>query len=160
MRNVGYINNVTRIGSYTPSNGFVTRVRIRSGNNPAPVRVTILQCSPGLCGTAVRFSRVFRPRANRVSTFNMALRLVRSSQASGRGQLAVSDAVALSAVGPGTLPLSDQGTAGTFSSGSALTQLWYPLTTLNEPRIEGHTIDGVELLMQWRFQRTNPPLLR
>jgi glutamate-1-semialdehyde aminotransferase len=62
------------------------------------------------------------------------------------------DVVALSAVGPGTLPMRDQGTAGTFASGSAATALWYPLTGIGDPRVEATTADGLDLLFQWDFR--------
>ena len=154
MRNVGYINSL-QIASYVPTNGRITEVRVRSGANPARLRVVIMQCSPGLCGTAIRFSRVFRPRPNRITVFNTNLRVDRTVGVGGQGIQNVIDAVAITAVGPGTLPLRDQGTAGTYSSGSALTQLWYPATQRNVPRVEGYsTVDGLELLVRWRFQRS------
>ncbi|MBX7136873.1 MAG: hypothetical protein K1X83_02730 [Oligoflexia bacterium] len=155
MRNVGYLGSL-QIASYVPRNGYITEVKIRSGNNPAPVRVVIMQCSPGFCGTAVRMSRVFRPRANQISTFKTNLRVIRSFDINSSGIQNITDAVGLTAVGPGTLPLVDQGTAGTFTSGSALTQLWYPAMQLNVPRVEGAvSADGLELLLRWRFQK-NP----
>ena len=156
MRNVGYLGSL-QIGSYVPRNGYITEVRIRSGNNPAPVRVVIMQCSPGFCGTAVRMSRVFRPRANAVSIFKTNLRVIRSFDVNSSGVQNITDAVGLTAVGPGTLPLVDQGTAGTFAAGSALTQLWYPGMQLNVPRVEGAvSADGLELLLRWRFQKNRP----
>jgi len=63
------------------------------------------------------------------------------------------DVVGISAVGPGTLPLFYQGTGGTFTQGMALTQQWFPVTALGDPRVEGYTMDGLELLLQWTFQR-------
>ena len=147
MRNIGYINSL-QIASYVPSSGTVTQIRIRSGANPAPLKFTVLQCSSGLCGTAKFLSRTIRPRANAVTTVALNVKVLRTLDSINTQ---VIDAVALSAVGPGTLPLRDQETAGTFTSGSALTQLWYPLTTIGEPRVEGDAADGLELLMQWTF---------
>lgn len=161
MRTIGYINSL-QIGSYVPSNGFVTRVRIKSGNAPvAPVRVTIMTGSPGLCCSGKSMSRVLRPRPNRITQFTVNMRVVRSVSVGNQGVQNVNDVVGLSAVGPGSLPLSYQGTSGTFTSGTALTQFWFPLTQRNQVRVaDAYTIDGIELLMRWDFQRTNPAVLR
>jgi hypothetical protein len=160
FRSLGFFNNTTRIGSFVPSNGTITRVRVRSGANPAPLRVTIMQCSPGLCGTAVRFSRIFRPRPNRITTLNLNLPVRRTiSQNPDLTVTQVIDAVALSAVGPGTLPLFATGTRGQFLDQTPLTQKWYPLTTLGVPRVEDATLtDGLELLMEWTFVPSRRPV--
>jgi hypothetical protein len=154
FRHVGYINS-NRITSIVPANGRIVRIRVRSGSNPAPLRLTILSASTSLgngfsCCTALRFGRVFRPRANRVTTIRTNMRVHRSNP---NGASQFNDVVALSAVGPGTLPMRDQGTAGTFTSGSALTELWYPLTARGDPRVEQTRADGLDLLFQWDFRR-------
>jgi hypothetical protein len=154
FRHVGYINS-NRITSIVPANGRIVRIRVRSGPNPAPLRLTILGASSSIangfsCCTARRFGRVFRPRANRVTTIRTNVRVRRSNP---NGATQFNDVVALSAVGPGTLPMRDQGTAGTFSSGSALTELWYPLTARGDPRVEQTRADGLDLLFQWDFRR-------
>lgn len=158
FRNAGYMGSL-QLGSFVPSNGFITEVRVRSGSNPAPLRVVIMQCSPGLCGTAVRFSRVFRPKANGITVFQTLLKVSRSSTTGNNGLQNITDAVGISAVGPGTLPLRDEGTAGTFSQGSAFTQQWYPALTRNVPRVaDATTVDGLEVTMRARFQRTAPSI--
>jgi hypothetical protein len=153
FRAVSYIFDSTRVPSLVSGNGFVTRVRVKSGAVPAPFRVTILNCSQSLCGTAVRQSRVFRPRPNRVSTFTVNLRVERAFVTGANGLFDSIDAVAFSAVGPGSLPLFDQGTAGTLTLGSALTQLFYPAAQIGVPRVEQVSADGLELLFQWEFSR-------
>jgi hypothetical protein len=155
FRHLGYINNVTRIASLVPANGRIVRIRVKAGNNPAPLRLTILTASTSLsngftCCTARKFGRVFRPRANRVTTIRTNVRVHRSNP---NGSSQFNDVVGLSAVGPGTLPMRDQGTAGTFSSGSAATALWYPLTARGDPRVEATSADGLDLLFQWDFRR-------
>lgn len=161
IRNVGNPNNILQLASYVPSNGIINRVRVRNGPTPTPFRLTILQSSPGLCCTAKSFSRVLRPRANQVnqiSTFNVNMRVIRSAHATptGGGVAQVTDAVAYTAVGPGILPLRDQGTAGTFNFNSTYSQLWFPFTAVGDPRnLDAYTIDGIELLMQVNFVR-NP----
>ncbi len=150
LRDVGTIGDFRRTGSLVPANGVVTRVRVRSGPNPARLQVVIMSGSPGLYGTVVRASRPFRPRPNRITTVRVNLPVTRSISRNG---VQVTDAVGLNVLGPGTMPISDQGTAGTFTPGTALTQLWYPLMRRNDPRVEGYTVDGLELLMQWEFVR-------
>ena len=152
FRNLGYLYS-NKITSFVPGNGTVTRFRVKSGPNPAPLRLTISESGLGTCCTARSFSRVFRPRANRTTTFNVNMRVTRSAHRLPNGQLEqITDVVGLTAVGLGTLPFHDEGTAGTFTPGSGFTQLWYPLTARGEPRVEGIvTADGLETLFQWTF---------
>jgi hypothetical protein len=155
FRHVGYINS-NRITSIVPASGRIVRIRVRAGNNPAPLRLTILGASSSLvngfsCCTARKFGRVFRPRANRTTTIRTNMRVQRSNP---NGATQFNDVVALSAVGPGTLPMRDQGTAGSFASGTALTALWYPLTARGDPRVEATRADGLDLLFQWDFRRS------
>jgi hypothetical protein len=157
MRFLGYIGNVRRLGSVVPGNGVITKVRIRSGSNPAPVRVVIMQGSAGLYGTLIRKSRVFRLRPNAVTTLTVNLPVRRTYTLCRAGLQQVTDAVGLSAVGLGTLPFHDSATAGTFATGSGLTQLWYPQLQRNQIRIlDGYVDDGLELLMQWDFVAGSP----
>ena len=162
FRNAGYLFS-NQLASYVPSSGFITRIRVNSGPNPAPLRLTILQGSPGLCCTAKAFGRVFRPRPNARSQQNLLMRVIRSAHRNRSGGVAqVTDIVGLTAIGPGSLPLRSQGTAGTFTAGSSLSQFWYPLTQVGVPRnFDTHTIDGIEILMQANFERNRAdPLLR
>jgi hypothetical protein len=154
FRHVGYLYG-NRITSIVPANGRIVRIRVRAGRNPAPLRLTILSASTSLgngfsCCTALRFGPVFRPGANRVTTIRTNVRVHRSNP---NGASQFNDVVALSAVGPGTLPLRDEGTAGTFTPGSALTEFWYPLTARGDPRVEQTRADGLDLLFQWDFRR-------
>ncbi len=153
MRNFGYLYNTTRITSFVPRNGKVTEFRVRSGPNPAPLKLTISEASLGTCCTARAFSRVFRPKANKISTFIVNMQVARSAHQLPNGQLEqITDVVGLSAVGLGSLPLHDEGSAGTLTPGSGLTQFWYPLTPRRVPRVEGiATADGLELLFRWKF---------
>jgi hypothetical protein len=155
FRHLGYIGNVTRVASLVPANGRIVRIRVKAGRNPAPLRLTIMTASTSLtngftCCTARKFGRVFQPRANRVTTIRTNVAVHRSNP---NGSSQFNDVVALSAVGPGTLPMRDQGTAGTFTPGSAATALWYPLTARGDPRVEATSADGLDLLFQWDFRR-------
>ena len=154
FRHLGYINNFTRVTSLVPANGRIVRIRVKAGNNPARLRLTILTASSSLsngfsCCTARKFGRVFRPRARRTTTIRTNVRVHRANP---NGSSQFNDVVALSAVGPGTLPMRDQGTAGSFAPGSAAAALWYPLTGIGDPRVEATTADGLDLLFQWDFR--------
>lgn len=149
FRDLGDINGF-RIGSLVPSNGRITRIRVSSGPNPAPLQLTIFTGSPGLCCTARRFGKVFQPIPNAITTQRVNIPVKRVLHRPG---LQTFDVVGITAVGPGTLPLRYQGTGGTFTSGTALTQQWFPLTAQGDPRVEGYTMDSLELLLQWTFKR-------
>jgi hypothetical protein len=137
--------------SLAPSNGRITRVRVRSpGRNPAPLRLTILTSS-GSCCTARYVGPVFRPRPNgRLTSIAVNVRVFRTVHFPSRTQS--NDVLALSAVGPGTLPVRVDPTAGSFRNGSPVVTFWYPRTLPRQPRTEGYTMDGVELLFQWDFR--------
>lgn len=159
----GYINDTSRNGSLVPATGRVNRVRVRSGANPARVQVTILTASFGIdssgreiagtfsCCTAVRHSRPFRLRPNATTTRRVNLRVERDTDREA-GQR-YTDVVALTAVGPGTLPVQADGTSGALATGAPLAAFWYPRTEIGDPRVEASSMDGLDLMFQWRFRR-------
>lgn len=154
-RSVGILLGSLTTGSVVPGSGVITSFSVRSGSNPAPVRLTVMQGSPGLCCTAEKFSPVFRPRPNRITRFrvNMSVR-VTGSVSPGIGRQVVDDYIGLTAVGPGTLPLRVQRGAGQFNAGLWQSQSWWPRVTLNQPRNEdAYGMTGVELLLRWEWQR-------
>jgi hypothetical protein len=139
--------------SLAPSNGRITRIRVRAlrlrGMNPAPLRLTILTSS-GSCCTARYIGPVFRPRADgRVTSVPVNVRVYRT--VSDR-RTQSNDVLGLSAVGRGTLPLRIRPNAGSFAIGNPIVTFWYPLTAIGQPRTEGYTMDGIELLFQWDFR--------
>jgi len=160
-RSAGYFNTF-RQASTVPGNGVITRIRVRAGRNPAPLRLTILTSSSRLyggggtlqnsftCCTARRFSRTFRPRANRITTVTVNMRVFRTVDR--RNLVQTSDVVGLSAVGRGTLPLRVGSDVGGYSTGNAISAYYYPLTRVGEPRVEGGSITGVEVLLRWEFR--------
>ena len=108
-RHGGYLYSNRRT-FFAPGNGRVTRIRVRSGRHPAKLRLTVLTASsrvdpftgqdqPGTytCCTARYVGRAFRPRANRVTTkrVNVRVRDVRSKELQYR--IHSSDGLALSA---------------------------------------------------------------
>ena len=159
LRSLGFIAT-SRGGSIVPAGrGRITRIRVRSGPNPAPLRLTVLTASgagdptgqtggSGSCCTARYHGRVFRPRANRVTTRRTNVRVSNYRNAAGRSFF---DVVALSVMGPGTLPLHNEGGQGSYSG--ALTTFYYPYTRRREPRPEQNAIDGLELLFRWTWRR-------
>lgn len=63
-----------------------------------------------------------------------------------------SDSLALSAVGPGTLPLRIDESVGNFISGTPLATGFFPLTKPGEPRLDGYTMPGIDLMFRWDFR--------
>ena len=149
-----------------PRTGRITRIRVKSGANPAKLRLTVLTGSsrvdtftgrdlPGTytCCTARYVGKPFRVRANRVTTKKVNVRVfdVRSKRL--RHRIHSSDGLALSAVGPGTLPLSIGPVLGGFDTGTPLATSYFPLTRKGEPRVEGYSLTGIDLLFQWEFKK-------
>jgi hypothetical protein len=154
-RSLGVLGKIG-IGSLVPSTGRITRVAVRSGRRPAPLRLTILESSggggqQGSCCTALKFGPIMRPKANATKSFNVNMRVHRIVDT--RSGLVSTDVVGISAVGPGSLPLRATNGAGQFVFGQPITSFWYPLTRVGEPRVEAYTMPGLELLFQWTFTR-------
>lgn len=92
---------------YVPTTGTVTSVRVKSGPNPAPLRIVQLRSTAGCC-TVVRHTEPFQPAPNAVTevTVNWLVEVVRDSVVG----VSTSDIIGFSAIGgTGTLPLHDQG---------------------------------------------------
>ena len=150
----------------TPGNGRVTRIRVKSGPNPAKLRLTVLTASsrvdpftgqdqPGTytCCTARYVGRAFRPRANRITRKRVNVRVhdVRSKQLQLR--IHSSDGLALTAVGPGRLPLHLGPSPGGFDAGTPIATSYFPRTRKGDPRVDGYSMTGIDLLFQWNFKR-------
>lgn len=94
---------------YVPTTGTVTNVRVRSGPNPAPLRIVQLRSTAGCC-TVVRHTEPFQPAPNTTTqvTVNWLVEAVRDSVVG----VSTVDVIGFSAIGnTGTLPLNDQGPA-------------------------------------------------
>ncbi len=155
-----------RITSVVPSSGRITRIRVKSGKHPAKLRLVVLTGSsrvdtrtgqdiPGTytCCTARYVGRAFRPRANRttVKRVNVRVYVVRSVRL--RIRIHSSDIVALTALGSGALPLHVRRDVGNFNSGSPLLTGFWPATRRGDPRVDGYTMPGIDLLFGWDFHR-------
>lgn len=148
-----------------PSTGRVTRIRVKSGPNPALLRPTVLTGSsrvdtfsgqdlPGTytCCTARFVGRAFRPRPNTITTRRVRIKVVDTRDKSINLRIHSSDGLALSAVGPGTVPLSIGPNPGGFDSGTPIATGYWPRTQNGDPRVDGYSMTGIDLLFQWRFR--------
>lgn len=164
-RHGGYFNSL-KPTTVVPASGRIRRIQVKSGPNPAKLRLTILTGSsrvntftgedlPGTytCCTARYVGPAFRPKANAVTTLkvNVAVFDVRSK--SIRHRIHSTDGVALSAVGAGTLPLHVTDALGGYATGTPLLTGFFPLTKVGEPRVDGYTMTGIDLLFRWDFRR-------
>ena len=65
-----------------------------------------------------------------------------------------SDGVALTAVGPGTVPLQIRNDVGAFTPGIPMAVGYWPNTRKGEPRsADGYSMTGIDLMFQWYFKR-------
>jgi hypothetical protein len=165
-RHGGYLFNLGRPTFLVPASGRIKRIRVKSGPNPAKLRLTILSGSsrvdtfsgqdlPGTytCCTARYIGKAFRPRPNAITTkrVNAKVSNVRSKDINIR--IHSSDGVALTAVGPGTVSLSIGPDLGSFNSGTPTAIGYWPFTGRGEPRVDGYSMTGIDVLFQWDFRR-------
>ena len=164
-RHGGYLFS-NRLTFNVPATGKITHIRVKSGPRPAKLRLTVLTGSsrvnpftgrdvPGTytCCTARYVSRPFRVRANRTTTKRVNVRVynVRSKRLQYR--IHSSDGLALSAEGSGTVPLRVLPTVGNLTSGTPLAIGYWPRTRKGDPRVEGYSMAGIDLLFAWNFRR-------
>ncbi|MFN8201453.1 MAG: hypothetical protein U0S48_02740 [Solirubrobacteraceae bacterium] len=160
----GYLGS-NRLGSVVPGTGRIARIRVKSGPNPAPLRLTILTGSARIdltsgadipetytCCTARYLGPMFRPRPNAVTVrrVNVPVFDTRSGRLDNRTH--ATDVVAISAFGPGTLPLAVRDDVGTTASGSPIATGFWSATATNEPRVDGYTMTGIDVLLGWDFR--------
>lgn len=154
-----------RLGSVVPGNGRITRIRVKSGPNPAPLRLTILTGSARIdtttgadipqtytCCTARYLGPLFRPRPNAITVqrVNVPVFDTRSLRLDNRTHAV--DVVAISAFGPGTLPLAVRDDVGSPATGSPIATGFWSATAIGEPRVDGYTMTGIDVLLGWDFQ--------
>jgi hypothetical protein len=158
-----YSNRPTFIA---PGTGRITAIKVRSGPNPAKLRLTILTGSsrvdtftgrdlPGTytCCTARFVGRPFRPRANGTTKKKVNAKVFDVRDKRIRFRIHSSDGVALTAVGPGTVPLQIRNDVGGFDPGIPIAVGYWPFTRVGEPRVEGYSMSGIDLMFQWYFKR-------
>lgn len=151
----------TRRTFLVPGTGVIRSVRVRAGRDPAPLRVTIMSSqtavdnrgiavgSPACC-TVERFGRTFRPRPNAITRVRVNLPVERVTEDGFR----TTDAVAITAVGPGTLPIAAVA-PGSFDPGSPIAASWHPRPAVGQIVGSGAGHVGFEVLVQadWRRRR-------
>lgn len=160
----GYLGS-NRLGSVVPGTGRIARIRVKSGPNPAPLRLTILTGSARIdltsgadipetytCCTMRYLGPLFRPRPNAITVLraNVPVFDTRSGRLDNRTHAV--DVVAVSAFGPGTLPLAVRDDVGTPASGSPIATGFWSATTTNDPRVDGYAMTGIDVLFGWDFR--------
>lgn len=140
---------------HVPTAGTVTNVRVRSGRNPAALRVVQLRVAADCC-TVVRHSEPFQPRPNAVTQVTLNW-LVEAVPDSFEG-VSTGDIIGFSAIGStGTLPLHDQGPAAhtaeaTFQPGVHTGRMAAPMGQLGVALGEElRNAVGYEPLVQYDF---------
>ncbi len=165
-RHGGYLNSL-RPTTLVPSSGRIKRIQVKSGPKPAKLRLTILTGSsrvdtfsgedlPGTytCCTARYVGRAFRPKPNAVTTLKVNVPVFNVRNKSIQNRIHSTDGVALSAVGVGGLPLHLTESLGGYANGTPLLTGFWPLTKVGEPRVDGYTLSGIDLLFRWDFRRS------
>jgi hypothetical protein len=164
-RHGGYLYS-SRPTFIAPSTGRITKIKVKSGANPAPLRLTILTGSsrvntftgqeiPGTytCCTARYVGPTFKPKPNKITKKRVNVKVFDVRNKGINYRIHSSDGVALSAVGPGTLPLSIGPNPGGFDSGTPIATGYWPRTAKGDPRVDGYSMTGVDLLFKWNFKR-------
>jgi hypothetical protein len=159
-----YSNRPTFIA---PGTGRITAIKVKSGPRPAKLRLTVLTGSsrvdtfsgrdlPGTytCCTARFIGKAFRPRANGITKKKVNVKVVDVRDKRLRFRIHSSDGVALTAVGPGTVPLQIRNDVGAFNPGIPTTIGYWPSTRRGDPRsADGYAMTGIDLMFQWYFKR-------
>jgi hypothetical protein len=149
-----------------PRSGRITRIRVKAGAHPAKLRLTVLTGSsrvdpfsgrdqPGTytCCTARYVGKAFRPRANRVTTRRVSVRVYDVRDKRVRYRIHSTDGLALSSEGSGTLPLHVTPSVGQIQTGAPQLVGYWPRTAKGDPRVDGYDMSGIDLLFQWNFTR-------
>jgi len=165
-RHAGYLYS-NRPTFIAPGTGRITAIKVRSGPNPAKLRLTILTGSsrvdtttgrdlPGTytCCTARFVGKPFRPKANATTKKKVNVKVFDVRDKRIRFRIHSSDGVALTAVGPGTVPLQIHDDVGGYNPGTPMATGYWPYTRVGEPRsADGYSMTGIDLMFQWFFKR-------
>jgi hypothetical protein len=136
----------TAANTYVPlGRGTITRARVRSGPNPAPLRIAILSSGSGLCCTAQVSSQPFQPVPNGVTEVTVNLP-VAAGLDRNRGGSQFTDFVGVTAVGSGTLPVADTGVRALGADPAAA--FLHPELTNNNSNTDVGYGPGYEVLLQ------------
>ncbi len=145
-----------------PGTGTVTKVRVKSGPNPAPLKVItgrrLFQTNPNnpneitdaTCCMGVYESEQFQPKPNAVT--EVTVNLLVETHPSENGASGWHDFVSVSGVGPGDMPVADVGphtTAAGSSAGTTNLYTYYPKFEKGASNQNQWAYPGWELLMQY-----------
>ena len=137
--------------TYVPRGaGAVTRVRVRSGEAPAPLAFSIVSSGSGLCCTTKTVSPVFQPSPNQVNDF--AVNLPAGSGVGTTGGSQYNDILVVQVAGPGSLPVNDRGAHGfIFDSpaNQARASFLHPALANGASNTDVGIMDGYEVLLQY-----------
>ncbi len=151
-----------------PGPGYVTKVRVRSGANPAPLRITIIkrifqthpvtgQITDAVCCTGTGSeSATFQPPPNTVHelTLNPPLRVTTSP--SQNGASGHHDIVAVSAMGPGDLPIASTGPHSLSEFSATAMQMFYPKVETGLQGQAQHDYVNYAVLMNYDWTVSGP----
>lgn len=137
--------------TYVPRGaGAVIRVRVRSGDQPAPLRFGIVSSGSGFCCTSKQLSDQVQPAPNQVNQF--AVNLPAGSGVGTQNGSQFNDILVVVGVGPGSLPVNDRGAHG-FLFGSPINQaqasFLHPALPLGASNTDAGIMDGYEVLLQY-----------
>ena len=139
---------LTPASTYIPrGEGTIVGARVRSGANPAPLRIAIFSSGSGLCCTAQAQSDVFQPTANAVTDVRLSLPAGSGIDTSRLGGQ-YNDIAVVTAVGPGSLPVHDFGVHGTFNLSAPAASFLHPALVPNDSNTDVGWMDGFEVLLQ------------
>jgi hypothetical protein len=138
----------TAAATYVPrGQGRIVSARVRSGENPAPLRIAIFSSGSGLCCTAQAQSEVFQPAPNAVTPVALDLPAGSGIDTSRLGGQ-YNDIVVVTAVGPGSLPVHDFGVHGTFDLSAPAASFLHPALVPSNSNTDVGWMDGFEVLLQ------------
>ncbi len=149
-----------RVGT-VPGNGTITRISVRSGPNPAPIRFVVGRNLQTLCCFFVAETSVAQPQPNTVTSFQVNLPVERNTNPDTG--IRTDDWVGVSAAsGTGSLPLASVGphntlnmTVGNPSAGAIYPRLSSASDSGGGTRLDGNP--GFEVLMQVTFCPAGQP---
>ena len=144
-----------------PGPGFVTKVRVRSGANPAPLRITVVkrlfqthpvtgQITDAQCCTGTGSeSATFQPPANTVHELTLNPPLKVTTSPSQNGASGHHDIVAVSAMGPGDLPIASTGPHSLNTFSDTAMQMFYPKVETGQQGQAEHNYVNYVVLMNY-----------
>ena len=149
-----------------PATGRITKIRIKSGPNPARARLTVLTGSsrvdpftgrdqPGTytCCTARYVGKPFRLKPNKVTTKKVNVKVYNLVEKELQIRIHSSDGLGLSFGSGDTVPLKITPPVGGFNPGTPLLTGYWARTRKGDPRVDGYSMSGIDLMFQWNFKR-------